>query len=39
MATRVAGVGALPGRPGADRDAEWLILRTGNGMADHLAGR
>ena len=28
MATRVAGVGALPGRPGADRDAEWLIQVT-----------
>ena len=31
MAALVAGAGGLSGRPGADRDAEWLILRTGEG--------
>ena len=35
----VTGVGGLRGRPGTDRDAEWLILRTGEGTADHRARR
>ena len=39
MAARVAGVGGLSGRPGAERDAEWLILRTSEGTADYRAGR
>jgi hypothetical protein len=35
----VAGVGGLRGRPGTERDAEWLILRTGEGTADRRAKR
>ena len=35
----VAGVGGLRGRPGTDRDAEWLILRTSEGTADRRARR
>jgi hypothetical protein len=33
------GVGGLRGRPGTDRDAEWLVLRTGEGTVDRHARR